>query len=102
MDVQSKAELRVRLYSICSWCAELIDRQQSQQPRRRVEAEDLAVHVPQQHALWLQMLTSARQSAEEAWLRARDSDVALCGWRPIRRGARARLGMLGHRPGRRI
>jgi hypothetical protein len=56
MDAHSRAELRVRLYSICSWCAELIDRQQGHQPRRRVEAEDLALHVPQQHALWLQML----------------------------------------------
>ena len=56
MDAQSRAELRVRLYSICPWCAELIDRQQGQQPRRGVEAEDLAVHAPQQHALWLQML----------------------------------------------
>lgn len=56
MDVLSRAELRVRLYSICSWCAELIDRQQDQEPRRRVEAEDLAVHVSQQHAFWLQML----------------------------------------------
>src|SRR5580704_1486840 len=26
MDVQSRAELSARLYSICSWCAELIDR----------------------------------------------------------------------------
>ena len=56
MDAQSRDELRVRLYSICSWCAELIDRQLGQQPRRGVEAEDLAVHAPQQHALWLQML----------------------------------------------
>ena len=56
MDAKSRAELRVRLYSICSWCAELIDRQQGQQPRRRVRAEDLVAHVPQQHALWLQML----------------------------------------------
>ena len=56
MDAQSRDELRVRLYSICSWCAEMIDRQLGQQPRRGVEAEDLAVHAPQQHALWLQML----------------------------------------------
>jgi hypothetical protein len=56
MDDHSRAELRVRLYSICSWCAGLIDSQQGQQPRRRVEAEDLALHVPQQDALWLQML----------------------------------------------
>jgi hypothetical protein len=56
MNAQSRAELRVRLYSICSWCAELIDRQQGQQPRRRVQAEDLVAHVPQQHALWLEML----------------------------------------------
>ena len=56
MDVHSRAELRVRLYSICSQCAELIDRQQGKHPRRRVQAEDLVAHVPQQHALWLQML----------------------------------------------
>jgi hypothetical protein len=56
MDPQSRAELRVRLYSICSWCAELIDRQQGQQPRRGVRTEDLVAHVPQQHALWLEML----------------------------------------------
>jgi hypothetical protein len=56
MDVQSKAELSVRLYSICSWCADLIDRQQGQQPRRFVRPEDLVEHVPQQHALWLEIL----------------------------------------------
>jgi hypothetical protein len=56
MDPQSRAELRVRLYSICSWCAELIDRQQGQQPRRGVRTEDLVAHVPQQHVLWLEML----------------------------------------------
>ena len=28
MDRQTKAELRVRLYSMCSLCADLIDRQQ--------------------------------------------------------------------------
>ena len=56
MDAQSRAELRVRLYSICSWCAELIDRQQRQQPQRAVRAGDLVVHVPEQHALWLEML----------------------------------------------
>jgi hypothetical protein len=56
MDAQSRAELRVRLYSICSWCAELIERQQGQQPRRRVQAKDLVVHTPQQHAFWLEML----------------------------------------------
>ena len=56
MDAQSRAELRVRLYSICSWCAELIDRQQGQQPRRGVQAEDLVAHVPQRHVLWLEML----------------------------------------------
>jgi hypothetical protein len=56
MDAQSSAELRARLYSICSWCAELIDRRQGKQPRRHVQAEDLLVHVPQQHGLWLEML----------------------------------------------
>jgi hypothetical protein len=56
MDVESKAELRMRLYSICSWCAEPIDRHHGQQPRRLLEANDLVVHVPQQHALWLQIL----------------------------------------------
>jgi hypothetical protein len=56
MDAQSKAELRIRLYSLCSWCADLIDRQRSHQPRRPVRAEDLVAHVPQQHALWLEML----------------------------------------------
>jgi hypothetical protein len=56
MNAQSKAELRVRLYSICSWCAELIDRQQGQQSRRFVRPEDLVEHVPQQHARWLEML----------------------------------------------
>jgi hypothetical protein len=56
MDAQCRAELRVRLYSICSWCAELIDRQQRQQPQRAVRAGDLVVHVPEQHALWLEML----------------------------------------------
>jgi hypothetical protein len=56
MDAQSRTELRVRLYSICSWCAELIDRQQGQQPRRFIQTEDLAAHVPQQHVLWLEML----------------------------------------------
>jgi hypothetical protein len=62
MDALSRAELRVRLYSICSWCAELIDRQQDQETRRRVEAEDLAMHVSQQHAFWLQMLGISDES----------------------------------------
>jgi hypothetical protein len=56
MDAQSKAELRVRLYSTCSWCAELIDRQQGQQPQRAVRPGDLVVHVPEQHVLWLEIL----------------------------------------------
>jgi len=56
MDVHSRAELRARLYSICSWCAELIDRQQGKHPRRRVQAEDLVAHVPQLHAVWLEIL----------------------------------------------
>jgi hypothetical protein len=56
MDGQSRAELRVRLYSMCSWCAELIDRQQKKQPQRDVRAEDLLVHVPEQHGLWPEIL----------------------------------------------
>jgi len=56
MDAQTRAELRVRLYSICSWCAELIDRQQTKQPQRCVRPEDLLVHVPEEHGLWLEIL----------------------------------------------
>jgi hypothetical protein len=52
MDPQSIAELRVRLYSRCSWCAELIHRQQEKQPLLHVQPEDLLVHVPEQHGLW--------------------------------------------------
>ena len=53
---QSMAELRARLYSRCSWCAELIHRQQAKQPLRPGELEDLLVHVPEHHGLWLEML----------------------------------------------
>jgi hypothetical protein len=67
MDTKSRAELRVRLYSICSWCAELIDRQQRQQPRRAVLAEDLVVHVPQQHAFWLEMLGISDELCGDGW-----------------------------------
>jgi hypothetical protein len=56
MDGQSRAELRVRLYSMCSWCAELIERQQRKQPQRYVQPEDLLVHVPEEHGLWLEIL----------------------------------------------
>ena len=56
MDPQSTAELRARLYSRCSWCAELIHRQQAKQPLRHVQPEDLLVHVPEHHGLWLEML----------------------------------------------
>jgi len=56
MDSESMAELRVRLYSECSWCAQLIDRQQAKQPLRDVLPEDLLVHIPEQHGLWLAML----------------------------------------------
>jgi hypothetical protein len=56
MDPQSMAELRARLYPRCSWCAELINRQQAKQPLRHVQPEDLLIHVPQQHGLWLEML----------------------------------------------
>jgi hypothetical protein len=64
MDVQSKAELRVRLYSICSWCADLIDRQQGQQRRRFVRPEDLVEHVPQHHALWLEILGACPRNSQ--------------------------------------
>lgn len=56
MDPQSIAELRARLYSRCSWCAELIHRQQAKQPLRHVQPEDLLVHEPEHHGLWLEML----------------------------------------------
>jgi hypothetical protein len=56
MDAQSRAELRVRLYSMCSWCAELIHRHQTKQSQRVVEPEELLVHVPEQHGLWLEIL----------------------------------------------
>jgi hypothetical protein len=56
MDTQSQDELRVRLYSMCSWCAELIDCQRTKQPQRDVQLEDILVHEPEQHWLWLELL----------------------------------------------
>jgi len=59
MNGQSRAELRVRLYSMCSWCAELIDRQQRKQPQRDVRPKDLLRHIPEQHRFWLEILDIA-------------------------------------------
>jgi len=56
MDGQSRAELRVRLYSMCSWCAGLIDRQQRKQPQQVVQPKDLLLHIPDQHGSWLEIL----------------------------------------------
>jgi hypothetical protein len=56
MDAKSGAELRVRLYALCSRCAELIDCQQRKQPRQYVQPEDLLVHGPEQHSLFLEIL----------------------------------------------
>ena len=55
MDAQSRAELRNRLYSMCSCCAELIVRQETKRSQRYL-SQDVLVHVPENHGLWLEIL----------------------------------------------
>jgi hypothetical protein len=54
---QAKA-LRLRLYVLCSECARLIDLAEGNPPKREVEGADLARHVAEEHAAWLEVLSA--------------------------------------------
>jgi len=56
MNAKSGVELRVRLYALCSRYAELSDCQQRKQPRQYVQPQDLLVHEPERHSLFLEIL----------------------------------------------
>ena len=57
VDRQAQARaLRLRLYVLCSECAQLIDLADGNKPQRIVESADLVRHEVEDHAHWLEVL----------------------------------------------